>query len=99
MSALRRLWRGEIPLAEAFWSWAVLGALAVNITTTVLCLMLISADQSLAGLAAGYLFSVPYNIAVLVGVWRSAARYAGPRHWADLARLVTLVGMVALSLT
>jgi hypothetical protein len=34
----------------------------------------------------------------LVGVWRSAERYRGGRIRADLARIVSLVGMVLLSL-
>jgi hypothetical protein len=41
---------------------------------------------------------VPYNLVALVGVWRSAARYPGGRIHADLARIVSLVGMVLLSL-
>ena len=36
---------------------------------------------------------------VAVGVWRSAARYKGDRHWAELARVVTVAGMIVLSVT
>jgi hypothetical protein len=43
--------------------------------------------------------SVPYNLVALVGVWRSAANHQGHRIQADLARIVTLVLMVVLSLT
>jgi hypothetical protein len=32
-------------------------------------------------------------------VWRSAARYQGKRIHADLARIITLVGMVLLSIS
>jgi hypothetical protein len=32
-------------------------------------------------------------------VWRSASRYDGERIHADLARIVSLVGLVLLSLT
>ena len=31
MAALLRLWRGDLPLATAFWSWAVTGGLLVNL--------------------------------------------------------------------
>lgn len=99
MNALPRLWRGELPLGRAFWGYAVAGGLAVNLATSALFLALLSADRPLAGLAAGYLVPVPYNIVVLVGVWRSAARYEGERLHADLARIVTAVGMAVLSLT
>lgn len=99
MSALRRLWRGEIPLSQAFWNWAVAGGLAVNATTSILFLTLIMHDRIVAAFIVGYVFSVPYNIVVAVGVWRSAGRYEGERRWADLARIITVAGMVLLSLT
>jgi hypothetical protein len=99
MSGLRRLWLGELPLAQAFWHWAVLGGAVVNGLTSILFLALIMSDQTVLAFVAGYLFSVPYNVVATVGVWRSAARYQGERRWADIARVVTVVGMTLLSLT
>lgn len=98
MTGLRRLWRGELPLAQAFWSWAVLGGLAVNGITTLLFLMLVAADRPIAAFLAGYALSVPYNVVVAVAVWRSADGFPGDPRWADLARIVTVVGMVLLSI-
>ncbi|HEV7263540.1 MAG TPA: hypothetical protein VGN83_01270 [Falsiroseomonas sp.] len=99
MTQLLRLWKGELPLATAFWNWAVLAGLPINLTTSILFLVLISADRPVAALVVGYAFSVPYNILVATGVWRSAARYEGDRRWADAARFVTVIGMLVLSLT
>jgi hypothetical protein len=99
MRALHRLWRGELPLGEAFWSYAVLGGLAVNAVTSLLLLALIAADQPLAALAVGYGLSLPYNLVALVGVWRSAGRHEGAPLRANLIRIVTLAGMILLSLT
>ncbi len=99
MSALRRLWLGDVPLAQAFWNWAVLGGIAVNGITSILFLALIMYGQTVAAFLAGYLLSVPYNIVVTVGVWRSAGRYQGDRRWAEIARAVTVAAMVLLSIT
>jgi len=99
MTTLCRLWRGELPLPDAFWNWAVFGGLAINVASSVAFLYLISTDRPIAALIAGYGPSIPYNIVVTVGVWRSAARHAGERRWADLARVVTVTGMVLLSVT
>lgn len=99
MIRLRALWSGDLPLGEAFWTYAVGVGLAVNLITSLLFLVLISWDHPLAALFVGYALSVPYNIVALVGVWRSASRYDGPRTHADLARIVSLVGLVLLSLT
>ena len=99
MARLRALWSGDLPLGEAFWTYAVTGGLAVNLTTSLLFLLLLSWDRPIAALFAGFALSVPYNVVALVGVWRSAARYEGERIHADLARMVSLVGMVLLTLT
>lgn len=96
---LQRLWAGEVPLRTAFWDYAIIGGLAVNLTTSLLFLVLIAADRPFAALFVGYALSVPYNIFVLVAVWRSADRYEGERKWADLARIVTLVWVIVASLT
>lgn len=99
MKSVKRLWRGELALADAFWNWAVFGGLVVNLTSSAAFLFLIMADRPVAAAIMGYAFSLPYNIAVVVGVWRSAARYDGERRWADWARIVTVAGMVLLSVT
>jgi hypothetical protein len=99
MSRLRALWSGDLPLGEAFWTYAVTIGLAINLTTSVLFLVLLSWDRPIAALFVGYALSVPYNVVALVGVWRSAARHQGARIHADLARIVSLVGMVLLSLS
>lgn len=99
MTRVMCLWRGDLSLDSAFWNWAVLGGLLVNATTTGLCLFLITSGRPIAALAVGYGISVPYNVVVAVGVWRSAGRYAGDPRWGRLARIVTVVGMVVLSLT
>ncbi len=98
MKNLCHLWRGELTLQNAFWNWAVFGGLTVNVVTTALFLFLITADRPISALIVGYAFPVPYNAIVLVGVWRSAERFAGERRLADLARIVTVIGMVLLSI-
>ena len=97
MTRLRALWSGDLPLGEAFWTYAVGIGLALNLITTMLFLVLLTWDRPVAALF-GHALAVPYNLVALVGVWRSAARYPGGRIRADLARIVSLVGMVLLSL-
>ena len=88
-----------MPLPVAFWRWAVAGGLAVNLSTSVLFLVLVMQGQILAAFIVGYACSVPYNILVGVGVWRAAAQYPGPRHWADAARAIVAIWLTVLSLT
>jgi len=88
-----------VPLDEAFWTWAVVGGLAVNVVSSFLFLMLISADRPIAALIVGYGVSVPYNVIALVGVWRADVPDESARTRADVMRIVTLVGMVLLTIT
>ena len=99
MKTLCRLWHGELALRTAFWNWAVFGGLIINVASSALFLFLIMADRPISAFIVGYAFPVPYNAIVLVGVWRSAERFAGERRLADFARIVTVIGMVLLSVT
>lgn len=96
---LRRLWSGELPLGEAFWTYAFVGGVLVNLATTLALLALVTADRPILALIVGYGFSIPYNLLTVVGVWRSADRHEGVRWQADLIRVVTVIGMIILSLT
>ena len=97
MSGLRRLWRGELPLAEAFWTWAIAIGLTINMAALLITLILVTEDLPLAGLIVGHGMTLPYNVIATVGVWRSAARHPGARDWPNTARVVTAVMMLALS--
>jgi hypothetical protein len=97
MKKLRALWSGELPLGEAFWTFAIGIALLVNLTTSALFLALITFDRPWAALIVGHVLSVPYNVVALVGVWRSANRYQGAAALANLARIVTVVALLLLS--
>jgi ABC-type nickel/cobalt efflux system permease component RcnA len=98
MKNLRRLWHGELALRDAFWNWAVLGGLVINVVCGALFLFLIMEDRPVSALMVGYAIPVPYNAIALVGVWRSAGRYTGERRLARRARIVTVIGMVLLSI-
>ena len=99
MRKLHRLWSGGLPLGEAFWTYAVVGGLAVNLVTSLAFLILVSEDWLLGALVVGYGLSVPYNVVALVGVWRAAARHEGEPALAESARIVTLIGMILLTVT
>ena len=99
VTKLQRLWAGELALEEAFWTWAVIGGFGVNFVTSVLFLILVSLDRPILALIGGYAFSLPYNAIAMIGVWRSAARDRDNPARAHLFCLITIIGMVILSVT
>ncbi len=99
MRKITDLWRGDLPLGDAFWTWAVMGGLVVNVSSSLVFLWLITIDHPIPALLVGYGLSLPFNALATVGVFRSAARHGGPHVQADLARGAVLVLMAGLSLT
>jgi hypothetical protein len=97
--ALGRLWRGEMRLADAFWTWAVSIGFVVNAGTSVACYMLLMADRPLAAFVVGYLMSLPYNAVATMGVLRSSRREDADPAFARFARATIIPVMLLLSLT
>ena len=99
MQAAVRLWKGEVTLQDAFWKWAVLGGLVVNVVTSLLFVSLMIAERPALAVLCGYGLSLPFNTVALVGVWRSADRFPGDRRLAEAMRIVAVIGMLLLSVT
>ena len=91
------LWRGRVSLNVTFLHFAVLYGLLLNAATSMLFLYLITSKAGLPILIASFLLPIPYNIFVIVAVWRSAGRYSGPAEWVDWARFGTVLWMVFLT--
>jgi hypothetical protein len=94
---LRRLWAGEVPLAQAFWSWTVVVGTALNAASSLLAMALLAMDAPAMAAVGVFGLPIPYNVLMVVAVWRSAESYAGPRLWADLARIGVLLWAIAAS--
>lgn len=86
-------------MGEVFWTWLVFRGLLLNVGCTLGALVLVGvAPEGATGLlwlAAGlHLAAIPYNVACLLGVWRSAAR-GGAEPSADRYRAVALLVVAA----
>src|SRR3546814_14990960 len=81
-------WRGEIPLGRAlWWDMGCVGTL-INLATGLVALLLIARDLPDAVAAAVHFSPLPYNLLLVVSVWRSAAKTPGPS--ALTAQLIAL---------
>jgi len=97
MNRWQRIWKGEIGLAETFWLYGVLGLAALHFVGQFVLLQLaLTGAEGILVLGLAFLtFAGGYQVLISVGVWRSAARYAGPRAWAHAAR-VAVAALLAL---
>lgn len=98
VETLRKLWAGRMPLPRAFWEFAIFYGFVLNLFTTVGCFALLAMDVPAAIAMTVFFLALPYNLFVLVAVWRSAARYPGPPHWANAARVAVTLWVVAATL-
>lgn len=94
---LGTFWRGELSLPVTFWLFGVVGFALLGIASSfVVERLLASASTQVlrAAAVAVTITGLSYLIAVLVGVWRSASRYTGPRAWPVLARIAVILVLV-----
>ncbi|MBK8176336.1 MAG: hypothetical protein IPK66_14040 [Rhodospirillales bacterium] len=77
-SRLSDLWFGRLPLAEAFWNYAIFWGVLINLAATIGALaLLVTAGDDGAGKLAWlasllHVLPLPYSVLVTVGIWRSS---------------------------
>ncbi|MGH6719958.1 MAG: hypothetical protein ACREER_11630 [Alphaproteobacteria bacterium] len=91
------LWSGACPLPVAFWRFGVGYGLIVNAVTTIGALALFATDAPDWLPVAVHFAPAPYNLLVLVAVWRAASRWPGERRWADMSRAAIVIWVAALT--
>jgi hypothetical protein len=89
--------RGGLPLAPAFWLWGILGGSIVSLFSALLALTLVTAGAPPWLAVLVFAAHIPWNLVLLVGVWRSAGRTEVSPATAKFSRLVILVWVVVLS--
>ncbi len=85
------LWHGRKPLPRAFWRYTIFYGTLINLAFSVVSFGALAAGASGLTALALHLIPLPYNVFAVIAVWRSAAQYKGPAHWAQLARGAALV--------
>lgn len=96
-SRLRALWRGKVPLGEAFWLYGVAVGTFLNVLASLFFVLTNALEAPEALAIAVFYLPVPYNVFAAVVVWRSAGRYAGPPVYALLARVIALLWAIVES--
>lgn len=98
MDLLSRLWRGEVALTRAFWEYGMLYGSLANLAATIAAFAVLALGWPPVLALTIFFLPVPYNVLIVVAVWRSANRHDGSRLWANLARLAVVVWAVVAAL-
>ena len=85
------LWNGRIAMSRVFWEYAIAYGTVLHLVTTLAAFAAFAKDwPALIGFTIFFL-PAPYTLLMIVAVWKSAARYAGPAIWSTLARALIIV--------
>ena len=98
VTALSALWKGELPLGQAFWEYAIAYGTVANIVATIAAIAAAAAGLPDAVAIALFLLPLPYILTAVIGVVRSANRYQGPRNRADMAKIAVILWGAAMVL-
>ena len=97
---LARHWRGDYSLARSWWvNGALIFGFGVNVVVFIVLLVALRLLQErpvlvlVVGLGEVALLIAAY-VWTLVGTWRAAGKYQGPRFWSILARVLMLCGVL-----
>jgi hypothetical protein len=87
---LRELWRGDLPLGQAFWEYAIAYGTIANLVATGAAIA--AATLGLPDVVALCIFfsPLPYILTAVLGVLRSANKYQGPAEWATIAKIAVI---------
>ena len=91
LTSLKALWRGQLPLREAFWRYAITYDLILNLAATIAALTLILRDAPITLAVIVHFLPLPYSLFAATGAWRSADRYDGNPSFANAIKVVIII--------
>lgn len=96
MAHLAALWKGDVPLGQAFWGYAIVYGTIANVVATAAAIAAVAASLPDALAIGLFLVPIPYILTAIIGVVRSADRYQGPPMWASMAKVAVIMWGAAM---
>ena len=86
---ISKLSNGDFGLAKTYWLYGVVVGFVVQ--------LVMKSITSIGLLLIVMLAYTAYEIPVIIGTWHAADKYKGPKVWAILAKIATVVGAIMLA--
>ena len=96
MAHLVALWKGDVPLGQAFWGYAIVYGTIANVVATAAAIAAVAASLPDALAIGLFLVPIPYILTAVIGVVRSADRYQGPPMCASIAKVAVIMWGAAM---
>lgn len=81
-------WNGDVSLVKSYWLVGVVFGVLVGFASGMLVVIMGLNIDAVYGLL------IPWYIYSTVGIWRSSNKYKGPKHWAILAKVAVVIGIL-----
>ncbi len=82
-------WNGELSLPLSYWGVGIGIGFLFGFIILAFVIAVDLSEDALWG------FIIPFQIYTVVGIWRSANKYRGPKYWSILAKLAIIVGVIS----
>jgi hypothetical protein len=92
----RALWFGTEPLHRVVISDMLIGGTLINVTTLAIALVLFGIEAPKWLPTAVFVSPLPYNLFLVLAVWRTAARSQSPLAWPARILAVVWLGVMTL---
>lgn len=86
MDIFKKVFNGDERLVITFWVWGFLGSIVYN--------AIVWFAFGFAGLMVVGLLRLLYGVFIWVSIWRSSDKYKGPSHWALIAKILVILGVI-----
>jgi hypothetical protein len=82
-------WDGKLSLPMSYWGVGVLGS--------IIYALVVGFFVGLIGLGGDTVwgFIIPFQVYIVVGIWRASNNYKGNKAWAVLAKVFVVIGIIS----
>ncbi len=84
-----KFWNGDLSLPMSYWGVGIGIGILFGFIVTAFIVAAGMSDDAMWG------FIIPFQIYLVVGIWRSANKYKGPNFWAVLAKIAVIFGVIS----
>ena len=98
MNYIKKFWNGDISLVISYWVIGVILNVIVSFTmgfVVTFFLLLLDSSETSINIVLN-LFIIAWVIFLTVGIWRSANKYQGKKIWANLTKIILIIGIIYL---
>ena len=83
---IKALWAGDVPLFETFW---------IYYFAAVIVLQVVGSALGILGILF-FLIALGWAGFMVRPIWLAADKYAGPKHWAMLAKIMAILIVIGV---